>query len=145
MDDIIRQPSLKPRIASRLNLSFLTIVYAPSIRKFAGGYMAINILEPSERQLRAPALNWFSQKATFRNGPSFLTPALYMEKGPGLTPSCDHPITTAFSLKPSPALWVQQRREIFSNDGVYYPPAWRGCVLFLRPGAEHLKTTYTFC
>jgi len=27
--------------------------------------MAINILEPSERQLRAPALNWFSQKATF--------------------------------------------------------------------------------
>jgi len=39
----------------------------------------------SERQLRAPALNWFSQKATFRNGPSFLTPALYMEKGPGLT------------------------------------------------------------
>ena len=43
-------------------------------------------LSPNERQLRAPALNWFSQKATFRNGPSFLMPALYMEKGPGLTP-----------------------------------------------------------
>ena len=43
-------------------------------------------VKPDERQLRAPALNWFSQKATFRNGPSFLTPALYMEKGPGLTP-----------------------------------------------------------
>jgi len=39
-----------------------------------------------ERQLKALALNWFSQKATFRNGPSFLMLALYMEKGPGLTP-----------------------------------------------------------
>jgi len=37
---------------------------------------------PSERQLRAPTLNWFSQKAPFRNGPSSLKPGLYMVERP---------------------------------------------------------------
>jgi hypothetical protein len=35
-----------------------------------------------ERRLRAPALNRFSQKATFRNSPLFLQPALYMVERP---------------------------------------------------------------
>ena len=39
-------------------------------------------LHPSERRLRAPALNRFSQKATFRNSPLFLQLALYMVERP---------------------------------------------------------------
>ena len=35
-----------------------------------------------ERWLRAPVLNRFSQKATFRNSPLFLQPALYMVERP---------------------------------------------------------------
>ena len=67
-----------------------------------------------ERQLRAPALYWFSQKATFRNGPSFLTPALYMVERP-------RPYTYTLSTTLDKITWLpfDAQKDSIDNPLVY--------------------------